>query len=280
MARPPAGAGRPASFPDLRTRLVPALGAGLVAVAFVWLGGIWLALAAAAAVVVMVLEWRRITAGTGGRVQGAPYAAAAAGSVVLSALAPFWVAAAVLIGGAAAAMALDLGRGRRAAGLWSLAGALYIGAAGIALVALRGFEPFGLLTIVWVVLVVIATDVGGYFAGRMIGGPKLWRRVSPNKTWAGTIGGIVLAALVGGLFDWVALGDDYLQICALSAIAAMVSQAGDLAESALKRRFGVKDSGTIMPGHGGLLDRLDGQIPAILIAALVTFARGQAVFVW
>lgn len=171
-----------------------------------------------------------------------------------------------------------------------LVGGVYISAAVIAFVALRGIEtcngepcasgPIGLLSILWAALVVIAADVGGYFAGRVIGGPKLWPRVSPKKTWAGLGGGVVLAFIVGGLFSWATTGTYFYQVCTVSMIAALLSQGGDLAESAVKRRFGVKDSGSILPGHGGLLDRLDGHMAAILVAAVVTFSRGQPVFVW
>lgn len=254
----------------------------MLALACIWAGGIWIAALGSAAALVMVLEWRSITAesGRGAGPQGAPYAAAAVGGALLLLFAPGWAATLWLFALAAAGLALDARRGRTHAGLWAVAGTLYIGGAAMAFVALRGVEPYGFLTILWAALVVIAADVGGYFAGKTIGGPKLWRRVSPNKTWSGMVGGIALAVLVGGLFSWGTTGTNYLPVCAISAVAALLSQAGDLGESALKRRFGVKDAGSIMPGHGGLLDRLDGHIPAILVAAAVTFSRGQAVFVW
>ena len=262
--------------------MISALAIAALALFCIWMGGIWIAILGAAAALVMMLEWRSITAehGAAARLQAAPYAIAVAGGVLLLPVAQGWLAVLCLFAGAAAGLLLDASRGRLRAGLWSGAGALYVGGAAMALAALRGFDPFGLLTIVWAVLVVIAADVGGYFAGRTIGGPKLWRRVSPNKTWAGMVGGVALAVLVGGLFSWATTGTDYVQVCSVSALAALVSQAGDLGESALKRRFGVKDSGTILPGHGGLLDRLDGHLPAIIVAALVTFSRGEAVFVW
>ena len=208
------------------------------------------------------------------------YVLAAVGGVLMVQIGPVWGAALALVGLSAAGSAWDARRGRERAGLWALGGTLYIGAAGMAFVALRGFEPFGLVSIIWAALVVIAADVGGYFAGRTIGGPKLWPVVSPNKTWAGLVGGIVLAMLVGFVFSWATTGTYYTQVCSVSALAALLAQAGDLAESALKRRFGVKDAGTLLPGHGGLLDRLDGHMAAILVAAAVTFTREQAVFVW
>lgn len=282
MACPPAGSGESARFPDLGIRLIPALGVAALTVVVVWLGGIWLTLFAAVAALVMILEWRWITARQAGnhRMQGAPYAIAAAGSICLLAVAPFWASVLFLLAGVAAGMALDRMRGRWPAGFWSAPGALYIGGAGIALVMLRADAPFGIPTVVWAVLIVVATDIGGYFVGRTLRGPKLWRRVSPNKTWAGTLGGITLACLVGVIFGWAITGSIHMEIGLISIIAAMISQAGDLGESALKRHFGVKDAGRLIPGHGGLLDRLDGHIPVILAATILTFLRGQAVFVW
>lgn len=269
-------------FADLRVRLVSALAVAAVALLCTWLGGVWIALLTAVAAAAMVLEWRSITAHAG-RPAGAdavPYALAAVGGVLLVQFGPAWLAVLLLAGLSAASLAWDAGRGLRRAGLWAAAGTIYIGAAGMAFVALRGFEPFGFLSIIWAALVVIAADVGGYFAGRTIGGPKLWPVVSPNKTWAGLFGGIVLAFLVGGLFSGATTGTYLLEVCTVSAVAALLAQAGDLGESALKRHFGVKDAGTLMPGHGGLLDRLDGHMAAVLVAAAVTFTREQAVFIW
>lgn len=281
MARP-SPAASPGRFTDLRLRVLSAGAVGALALACIWAGGAWIAMLAALAALAMVLEWRAITAHGGGRPGpgAAPYAAAAVGGVLALAFGPVWVAVAVLLGLTLKGFAIDLAFGRRADGYWAVLGTIYVGGAAMALVGLRGFDPFGFLTIVWAAMVVVAADVGGYFAGRLIGGPKLWRAVSPNKTWAGMVGGIALAAVVGLLFSWGTTGTYYAQVCTVSAVAALLSQAGDLAESALKRRFGVKDAGTLIPGHGGLLDRLDGHIPAILVAAVVTFARGEAVFVW
>ena len=142
------------------------------------------------------------------------------------------------------------------------------------------FGSLGKVPALWLFLVVVSADVGGYFAGRLIGGPKLWPRVSPKKTWAGAGGGIGLAVLLGGLFSWATSGTYFLQVCVVSAGAAVVSQVGDLAESALKRHFGVKDSGRLLPGHGGALDRFDGLIAAALVVALIVWWRGQTIFIW
>ncbi|MCC5992029.1 MAG: phosphatidate cytidylyltransferase [Rhodobacteraceae bacterium] len=137
--------------------------------------------------------------------------------------------------------------------------------AGLGLILLR--EDFGLAWVLWLVLLVIGSDVAGYFAGRMIGGPKLWPRVSPKKTWSGTVAGWVLAALVGWAFGGL-LGAG-AGLVFLSVLIAMAGQAGDIAESAIKRHVGVKDSSNLIPGHGGVLDRFDAMISAALMVLIL-----------
>ena len=129
-------------------------------------------------------------------------------------------------------------------------------------------QPDGLLLALWAMALVWACDIGAYFAGRSIGGPKLAPTVSPNKTWAGLVGGVIAAGVLGwALLRWAGLP---AQLALASPVLAILAQLGDLYESALKRRAGVKDSGSLLPGHGGLLDRIDGLLPvAILVAALV-----------
>ena len=128
-------------------------------------------------------------------------------------------------------------------------------------------EVSGMGWLLWLVLVVVATDVAGYFAGRAIGGPKFWPRVSPKKTWAGTIAGWVAAAAVGAVF--VATSGANVGLIGLSVAVAMASQMGDMAESAMKRRVGAKDSSTLIPGHGGLLDRFDGMLGGAVFLLLI-----------
>jgi phosphatidate cytidylyltransferase len=121
--------------------------------------------------------------------------------------------------------------------------------------------------------VVWATDIGGYFAGRSIGGPKLWPRISPNKTWAGAIGGFAASIVVAAGFVAFRLGET-VPLLVLASVLSIASQLGDLFESAVKRRFGVKDSSRIIPGHGGVLDRLDGFVAAVVLAAIFGLLRG------
>ncbi|HUS53740.1 MAG TPA: phosphatidate cytidylyltransferase [Thermohalobaculum sp.] len=277
----------PRRFADLKTRIVSAVAAAGVGLTLLYLGGIWTMILIALVTGTMIWEFRAITLGGTGKGDGAseradvPYLlAGVVGGVVVAQLYSFSAAALWLSWSLAVAAVADLLTGRRAAMTWGVVGAGYIGAAGIGFLYLRAMEPNGFIIALWVFLVVAAADVGGYFAGRLIGGPKLWPRVSPKKTWAGAGGGIALAMLLGGLFSWATTGTYFVQVCIVSAGAAMVSQVGDLAESALKRHFGVKDSGRLLPGHGGALDRFDGLVAVALVVSLIVWWRGQTIFIW
>jgi phosphatidate cytidylyltransferase len=159
--------------------------------------------------------------------------------------------------------------------LWTAVGMGYALAASVGSSAVRLDPLWGIAALMLVLLVVWATDIGGYFVGRLIGGPKLWPQVSPKKTWAGAIGGFAASLGVAAGFAAFGLGK-ILPMLLLGAVLSIASQLGDLFESAVKRRFGVKDSSHIIPGHGGLLDRLDGFVAAIVLAALFGFLRGGA----
>jgi len=128
-------------------------------------------------------------------------------------------------------------------------------------------DTFGLTWMLWLILVVVVTDVMGYFAGRLLGGPKFWPRVSPKKTWSGTVAGWIGAAAIGGAF--MASTGSGAELIAISVALSMASQMGDIAESAIKRHVGVKDSSNLLPGHGGLFDRFDGVLGAALVLLIV-----------
>jgi phosphatidate cytidylyltransferase len=157
--------------------------------------------------------------------------------------------------------------------MWAAAGFFYAAAAQIAAILTRMDPAHGLPALILILLVVWATDIGGYVAGRSIGGPKLWPRISPNKTWAGAVGGFAASLIVASGFAAFKIAET-LPLLVLGAVLSIAAQLGDLFESAIKRRFGVKDSGHIIPGHGGLLDRLDGFVVAIVLAAIFGFLRG------
>ena len=150
----------------------------------------------------------------------------------------------------------------------SAAGVASAGLPGIALLWLRHDATYGIVAIIFVITAVAFTDIGAYFSGRLIGGPKLWPRVSPNKTWAGLAGGVTAAALVGSMAALFVAGANGWHLSILGAALALAAQAGDLAESALKRHFGAKDASKLIPGHGGFMDRVDGLATASVLAAL------------
>jgi phosphatidate cytidylyltransferase len=160
---------------------------------------------------------------------------------------------------------------------WPVAGFVYAGGTLIALISLRnsGGWDVGLIAILFLFATVWATDIGAYFAGRHFGGPKIAPAISPNKTWSGGIGGIICAIVAGVLvFAFAGLADTSLAAL-LALILSVVSQAGDFFESWLKRRNGVKDSGSILPGHGGFMDRVDGLVfAAITLWLLGVFSAG------
>ena len=162
---------------------------------------------------------------------------------------------------------------------WMAGGAIYIGVAALALIRLR---QESLAVALEVLLMVIAVDIGAYFAGRAIGGPKIAPRISPSKTWAGLGGGIVAAALVhAAIMRWTYVGYDTASLPTIAglsvlagAVVAVIAQCGDFFESWMKRRAGVKDSGALIPGHGGLLDRVDGLIAVSFFAGLLIGLAG------
>lgn len=142
--------------------------------------------------------------------------------------------------------------------------AAMIGATGVVLQILR--IDLGIAWLLWLVFVVVATDIAGYFAGRLIGGPKFWPSLSPKKTWSGTVAGWIAAGIAGALFGTAFVGPFVL----FSIAVSVASQLGDIAESALKRRFEIKDSSNLIPGHGGFLDRFDGMIAASLAIGIIS----------
>ena len=268
-------AGAPTRNPDLPARFAAGVAMIAVAVGATILGGWWFRLLVSAAAAVMVIEWADI--------HRAPRLWAYVGAALLAALllagtefvypaglwevevdaasfAPNWQG----FGGVALlSLLVGLVSGRLA----MIGGLIYIGVPSFALLSLGWVDE---MLVFWVFIVTWATDILAYFAGRAIGGPKLAPRISPNKTWAGLVGGVAGAGLLGWataawfemepIFHW------------LGAPMGLVAQAGDLYESWVKRRAGVKDSGSILPGHGGVLDRLDGLLAVALATTLLLMA--------
>lgn len=266
---------------QLRQRVITGLVLAAAAVAALWFGGVAFAGLVAAAVLVMFSEWaamhrlpillRRLGLAV---LAGAVYVAAVLGNPA---------EALVLLGGGAGLGGLFAARLQKGSGTgWGRAmmlGLLYCGLPAVALVWMRAL-PWGFHATLFVMTVVWGTDVAAYFTGRTIGGPKLAPAISPNKTWSGAIGGLfgalIVAAIMLLLWPGYANLAGALRLTALSLPLAVLSILGDLVQSALKRRAGVKDSGNILPGHGGVMDRLDGLVPVAVAAAAAFAATGWA----
>ncbi|MBX6321213.1 MAG: phosphatidate cytidylyltransferase, partial [Rhodospirillaceae bacterium] len=165
-------------------------------------------------------------------------------------------------------------------GFWRLVGVLYVGLSCLAILWLRAEPAAGLATVLWLLALVWATDIAAFAAGRRRGGPKLAPAISPGKTWSGLAGGVAAAAAVGAAAAWLRPGTGPAVLAALSAGLAVVEQLGDLFESAVKRRFGVKDSSAIIPGHGGFLDRVDGLMAVSLTVAGLALVGGRSILAW
>jgi phosphatidate cytidylyltransferase len=268
----------------LRLRVASALALAPLPVAAIWFGGVWLALLTGVAGAVMAWEWGRLCRGAGAeRVAPGPAEIELVGIVVMAvAIAAFGaaraaVAAAILGAGLVFWTARQTSEGEPA---WTALGTLWVALPCISFLWLAREQAGGRATLLWLLAVVSATDIGAYAVGRGVGGPRLAPLWSPRKTWSGFAGGVLCAALAGGATA-LALGVwPALPLVLVSAGLAIVAQLGDLAESVAKRRFGVKDSSGLIPGHGGLLDRLDGFLAVIPVVALMTVVGGRGVLAW
>jgi phosphatidate cytidylyltransferase len=253
---------------NLIRRVIAALVLAPVAIAIAYAGGwLWTTLVTLAAIGLYV-EWLMIVGVARETRVVTSGAVALAISGLCLALGRIDASLLALTLGLAAVALLSPGRRN-----WIATGFGYAAAAQIASVLVRLDQVWGFVALILVLLVVWVTDIGGYFAGRGIGGPKLWPRVSPKKTWAGAVGGFVASLVIAAGFAAFGLGKTG-PLLLLGAVLSIASQLGDLFESAVKRRFGVKDSSHIIPGHGGLMDRLDGFVAAIVLAAVFGFLRG------
>ncbi len=258
---------------DLRKRVLSAAVLAPTALACIWLGAdAWTALMAVAAGG-LAYEWVRLCSERPWRMPGLVVPVA----VLLSGLAAVldrerW---ALVVVAAGAGSAWFLSR-RSALG----AGVVYVGLASVALVWLRGDGAAGRANVLFLVVVVWASDIGAYLAGRLLGGPKLAPAISPGKTWSGAAGGLIAAMLIGEAAGQALAVAAYGRAALIAGLLGMAAQGGDLLESAIKRRFGVKDSGHLIPGHGGLLDRLDGLLTAAPTAAALAMVLGRGVVLW
>jgi phosphatidate cytidylyltransferase len=252
---------------DLLPRIASSVVLIAIAAAGTWLGGLWSAAVVAAVVAIVHLEWTGLSEGSPGG--AAPFTAALVVAMLACGLG-FPGGGAAIAGAAAAAAALTGGWP------WRPAGVAYAGLLGLSLLVLRYAPDNGFEAIVFLLAVVWATDIGGFVAGRTIGGAKLWPRISPKKTWAGAVGGLI-GSVAAGVAAAFALGLPVNAALVVVAIFLSISsQCGDLFESFVKRHFGAKDSGHIIPGHGGLMDRVDGLVFASVVAVAVGFVHNGA----
>jgi len=270
-----AGTAPPTERSALRQRVVSALLLAPVPLVAAFFVPLW-SLFVAAMATLMAWEWARLCGrGRVSRVGAATAGIAAA--IVLVGAAWASMAALALLAVAVAATAVAAAFEKVCAPAWLALGVAYVGLPCLALISIRSDPERGLATLLWVLALVWATDTGAYAAGRGIGGPKLAPRISPNKTWAGLLGGMVAAGLVGLVtVIWLPV-TSVSMIVLLSAGLAVVEQAGDLFESAVKRHFGVKDSGNLIPGHGGVLDRVDGLLAVILAVVGISWVLGHTI---
>lgn len=251
---------------ELTSRILSGLVLAALALTLTWHSVASFAVLVGIVGLVMSWEWARVVRGTGLDVAFWLQAASVVGAVALTAAGYGVMAAVVVALGAIVVLTIRAGADARL----SVLGVAYVGLPAIALVWLRtGIPPNGLQAILFVFLVVWTTDIAAFAFGRGIGGPKLWPAVSPGKTWSGLIGGVGTAALAGAAFGAQVLGTGALRLGLVALVLALIAQAGDLAESALKRRFKVKDSSGLIPGHGGFMDRMDSIVPVAVVAALL-----------
>jgi phosphatidate cytidylyltransferase len=268
--------------PAFRLRVLSALALLPIALVLVVLGGWSFAAAIALMAALMAREWAglcgRRFGQRSGRVAGAAVLVVGVGAVLLIAAGRPASALTCLLGGAVLA-----GVVARAVGgppIWTGLGVVYLGLPGLALIWLRSVPDLGLGLLLGLLTVVWTTDTAAYVAGRNLGGPRLAPAVSPSKTWSGLCGGVLGAALVGALAAWLLGSGRLIHGAGLGAILAGVSQVGDLLESAFKRLAGVKDSGSLIPGHGGILDRVDGLLLAAPALALLGLMVGPEGLPW
>ncbi|MEO3999763.1 phosphatidate cytidylyltransferase [Mesorhizobium sp. CAU 1732] len=255
----PGNVGHAAS--NLKQRVVSAIVLIAVVLALTWAGGIWYRLLCAVIAGAVFYEWSVMTAKEPGGVHGALLWCLMA--IVLAALV-FGASAVVMIGVIVAAIVVGAGHAAFAGGgFWPVAGLAYAGLSGLSLSLVRGDDSSGFAATLFLFAIVWSTDILAYFVGKAVGGPKLAPSISPGKTWSGAIGGTVAgiaAGLIAAMYGGAALG--IAVMCLFALVLSVISQIGDLFESSLKRRFAIKDSSKLIPGHGGVMDRVDGLVAA------------------
>ncbi|HTV68840.1 MAG TPA: phosphatidate cytidylyltransferase [Rhizobiaceae bacterium] len=250
---------------NLQLRVISAV-VMVVAVLFLtWLGGTWFRIFTALLGVAIFYEWMSMAKALD-RPAGPSVVLLVVALAIMVAGGPAWI---VLLFLAVAPIVVLLSQGLAPAGPWPASGITYAGLAALSLAFLRGDDQAGLIALLFLFATVWVTDILAYFVGRAVGGPKLAPSTSPGKTWSGAIGGAVAGTIAGLIIAWIA-GGALVPLGVIALILSVVAQFGDLFESWVKRRHGVKDSSNVIPGHGGVMDRVDG----LVAAALALYAIG------
>jgi phosphatidate cytidylyltransferase len=260
--------GMPWLSSNLKLRLISGSILAAVAFALAYAGPLPFAAMVLFCCVVISWEWGRLVRGATFDLGFFVHALAVTAAIVLAAAGYAALAIAALAIAAIILIPLYMGRGARLSAL----GVFYVGLPAIALLWVRGDEPFGFTAVLFLFAVVWSSDTAAFAAGRSIGGPKLWPIISPNKTWAGLVGALCAGAISGAIFAALVPQAESVRLVLVGVGLALVAQAGDLAESALKRLFHLKDASDLIPGHGGFMDRMDSIIAVAVAAALFALA--------
>ncbi len=257
---------------ELKQRIISAIVMAVIVLYATWMGGFAFRIVAAAIAILVYYEWSTIA-----RLGERDFTTHAFAWLIIGLVAGNTLfgddamAMPILSGGVITAALLTLLR--RTGTWWLPGGILYAGLSGISLAAIRGDSQAGLVAVLFIFAVVWSTDILAYFVGRAIGGPKLAPRISPGKTWSGAIGGTVAGVVAACLLTGIVFSRLALWTAVLALALSVASQIGDLFESFIKRRFGVKDSSHLIPGHGGVMDRVDGLVFACFAAFLLTLVH-------
>lgn len=254
---------------DIGRRVASAVLLAALSLWSLWAGVQTFALLLAVLATIVAWEWGRLVRGSERDIYLLAHGFAVVGATGLGAFGLGALGLILLLVVAPVLVVLRLGKGGWLTGL----GVLYVGLPALALVWFRADPLLGVLAVLFVFVVVWSSDTFAFLAGRLIGGPKLWPAVSPGKTWAGAVGGAVAGMIAGALFAWGAGGIDPITLVPVGLVLSLAAQLGDLGESALKRRAGRKDASNLVPGHGGIFDRVDGLMLAAIVAGLISLVR-------
>ena len=265
----------PSKWGDLGIRTASALILIPVVIACTWFGGLWFKGFVLLLTGLIAHEWATIVHPKNFAQYVLHMASALCGTVLPNMLSGEVAFLAIL--GLALISGFMVRLGNSVSSKWSYFGICYVGFPAIALILLRSDPDYGFASLLWIFLIVWAADILAYFAGRIIGGPKLAPIISPKKTWAGLCGAVAGSALSSSIFVYTTHLNGVLTLAILAGSLAIVEQLGDLFESALKRFHRVKDSGGLIPGHGGVIDRVDGLITVAVVAALIGLFRDHGV---